>query len=238
MSVVPINVGRPRSVRLVEDLLGKDSALVGIVTQRDAETVEPTFEELYTHGTLARVVKVVRLGPSNYSVLLNGVARFRVAQPHGLEPYMRADVTRVAETATGGEELRRLGQRLCDMTRELIRVVPNLPKETSSILDNVQEPGALADLVISNFPEDLAGIPVRQQILEALDVTARVELVLGMVERQVELLTVKGRISNLVQEEMSRSQRDYVLRQQMRTIREELGEAGEDDELEQLRERI
>jgi len=238
MSVVPINVGRPRSVRLVEDLLGKDSALVGIVTQRDAETVEPTFEELYTHGTLARVVKVVRLGPSNYSVLLNGVARFRVAEPRGLEPYMRADVIRVAETAARGEELRRLGQRLREKTRELMRVVPNLPKETSSILDNVQEPGALADLVISNFPEDLAGIPVRQQILEALDVTARVELVLGMVERQVELLTVKGRISNLVQEEMSRSQRDYVLRQQMRTIREELGEAGEDDELEQLRERI
>src|ERR1700748_2518063 len=68
MSVVPINVGRPRSVRLVEDLVGNESALVGVLTQRSAETVEPTFEDLYEVGTLARVVKVIRLGPSNYSV--------------------------------------------------------------------------------------------------------------------------------------------------------------------------
>src|SRR5580692_3442356 len=71
MSVVPINVGRPRSVRLVEDLVGNESALVGVLTQRNADTVEPTFEDLYSIGTLARVVKVIRLGPSNYSVVLN-----------------------------------------------------------------------------------------------------------------------------------------------------------------------
>src|SRR6187399_3592553 len=76
MSVVPINVGRPRSVRLVEELLGQESALVGVLTQKNAETVEPTFEDLYTVGTLARVVKVIRLGPSNYSVVLNGLGRF------------------------------------------------------------------------------------------------------------------------------------------------------------------
>ena len=116
--------------------------------------------------------------------------------------------------------------------------MPNLPKETASILDNVREPGALADLIASNFPEEHASIAVRQQILEAFDVETRVELVLGMVERQLEVLKVKSQISNIVQEEMSRSQRDYVLRQQMRSIREELGEAADDDEIEQLRERI
>src|SRR5947199_10422718 len=73
MSVVPINVGRPRSVRLVEELAGEDSALVGVLTQRNADTVEPAFEDLYAVGTLARVVKVIRLGPSNYSVVLNGL---------------------------------------------------------------------------------------------------------------------------------------------------------------------
>ena len=78
MSVVPINVGRPRSVRLVEELLGQESALVGVLTQRNAETVEPTFEDLYSVGTLARVVKVIRLGPANYSVVLNGLGRFRL----------------------------------------------------------------------------------------------------------------------------------------------------------------
>jgi ATP-dependent Lon protease len=237
MSVVPINVGRPRSVRLVEELVGTESALLGVVTQKNPETVEPTFADLYDVGTLARVVKVIRLGPSNYSVVLNGLGRFRLLEPQGLEPYMRADVQRVAEPE-GGVELGELGQRLRESTRQVLSLMPNLPKETSSILDNVREPGALADLIASNFPEEQAGIPARQRILEAFDVKTRVELVLGMVERQLEVLRVKDEISNLVQNEMSRSQREYVLRQQMRTIREELGEAAEDDEIEQLRERI
>jgi ATP-dependent Lon protease len=238
MSVVPINVGRPRSVRLVEDLTGRESALVGVLTQKSAETVEPTFQDLYSVGTLARVVKVLRLGPSNYSVVLNGLGRFRVVEPRGLEPYMRADVERIAEASRPGRELDELGQRLRERTREVLALMPNLPKETSSILDNVREPGALADLIASNFPEEQASIATRQRILEALDVQERVELVLAMVERQLDVLKVKDQISSIVQEEMSRSQREYVLRQQLRSIREELGEASEDDEIEQLRERI
>ncbi len=238
MSVVPINVGRPRSVRLVEELSGRDSALVGVITQKNAETVEPTFEDLYSVGTIARVVKVIRLGPSNYSVVLNGVGRFNLAEPLGLEPYMRAGIERVAEPGEPDEELRKLGQKLRERTRQVLGLMPNLPKETAGILDNVREPGALADLIASNFPEEQASIATRQQVLEAFDVKKRVELVLAMVERQLEVLRVKGEISTMVQDEMSRSQRDYALRQQMRSIREELGEAAEDDEIEKLRERV
>src|ERR1700761_6965698 len=89
MSVVPINVGRQRSVRLVEDLLGRERALVGVISQRSPDVDEPTFKELYSVGTVARVVKVIRLGPSNYSVVLNGLGRFRVKGIASLEPYMR-----------------------------------------------------------------------------------------------------------------------------------------------------
>src|SRR5260370_28345533 len=89
-SVVPINVGRARSVRLVEDLLGHERATVGIVSQRDAEVDEPSFADLFEVGTLARVVKVIRLGPQNYSVVLHGLARLRVRQIGSLEPYMNA----------------------------------------------------------------------------------------------------------------------------------------------------
>src|SRR6478735_4618419 len=106
MSVVPINVGRPRSVRLVEDLAGSESALVGVLTQRNADTVEPGFEDLYSIGTLARVVKVIRLGPSNYSVVLNGLGRFKLVQPQGVEPYMSAQIERVVEPLEVGADLR------------------------------------------------------------------------------------------------------------------------------------
>jgi ATP-dependent Lon protease len=238
MSVVPINVGRPRSVRLVEELVGKDSALVGVLTQKSAETVEPTFDDLYSVGTLARVVKVIRLGPANYSVVLNGLGRFRVKKTLGLEPHMRAEIERMPEPALASPALSELGKRLREATRRVLGLMPNLPKETAGILDNVREPGALADLIASNFPEEHASIAMRQEILEAVDLEKRLGIVLGMVERQLEVLRVKDEITTMVAEEMSRSQRDYVLRQQLKSIREELGEAGDDDEIEQLRERI
>ena len=89
-SVVPINVGRARSVRLVEDLLGQERAIVGIVSQRDSSIDEPTFDDLFEVGTVARVVKVIRLGPSNYSVVLHGLSRLRLVGRSGIEPYMPA----------------------------------------------------------------------------------------------------------------------------------------------------
>jgi ATP-dependent Lon protease len=225
-------------VRLVEDLVGRQNAVVGVVAQRSADTVEPTFEDLYEIGTLARVVKVIRLGRANYSVVLSGLGRFRISGPVSLEPYMRARGLELAEEGTDDPGLERAAHRLRESTRQVLALLPNLPKETPGILDNEQSPGALADLIASNLPEEHATIGVRQQILEAVHVRRRVELVLDAVERQLQVLKVKDEISHMVQEEMSRSQRDYVLRQQIRTIREELGESGDDDEIEQLRERV
>ncbi|MDX2052071.1 MAG: endopeptidase La [Polyangiaceae bacterium] len=237
LSVVPINVGRPRSVLLVEQLNGEEGVMVGVLTQRNSEVKEPTFDDLYEVGTLARVVKVVRLGADNYSVVLNGVGRFRVLREQGLEPYMQADVERIVEppVARGVAEK---AEQLRNATRGILALLPDLPKETSSILDNVKEPGALADLIASNFPEDQANISTRQKVLEAADIGERLDLVLHMVERQLEILRAKDQLALSVTEEMGRSQRDYVLRQQIKTIREELGEGAEDDEVEQLRDRV
>src|SRR5262245_54264190 len=124
MSVVPINVGRPRSVRLVEDLLGRDRALVGIVSQKSPELDEPTFKDLYEVGTLARVVKVIRLGQSNYSVVLNGLGRFRVLRPAGLEPYMRAEIERLRPPRVASEELEALAKDLRSRMRQVLTLLP------------------------------------------------------------------------------------------------------------------
>lgn len=238
MSVVPINVGRPRSVRLVEEFSEEEQTVVGVVAQRDPDVVEPTFDDLYEVGTLASVVKVIRLGQSNYSVVLNGLSRFRVLRPFGFEPYMRAEVERLRRPAGGGEELEALGRELRSRMRQVLSLLPDLPKETASILDNVTEPGALADLIASNFPEEHAKLFERQQVLEALDPVARVKLVKQIVERQLRVLRVKDEIADQIRDEMGRSQREYVLRQQMRTILEELGEAGEEDEADELQEKL
>lgn len=238
MSVVPINVARPRSVRLVEELAGRERALVGVVSQRTADTVEPTFDDVHTIGTLARVVKVIRLGQANYSVVLNGLTRFRIESGLGLEPYMKADVRRIKEVRADDPEVRQLAAELKDSMRRVLELMPDLPKETAAILDNVHEPGALADLIASNFSEDQAGIEERQQILEALDSKARVRRVLSIVKRQLAVLKKKDAIAEEIRDEIATSQREYVLREQMRTILEELGEAGEQDEVDELRTRI
>src|SRR5262252_534755 len=138
-SVVPINVGRLRSVRLVEDLVGQERAVVGIVSQRDADVDEPRFEDLYEIGTVARVVKVIRLGPNNYSVVLHGLARLKIQSIVGLEPYMRARVRRVPEDLERDVELDALGTALRESMREVLQMMPSLPKETGGVLDNVRE---------------------------------------------------------------------------------------------------
>ncbi len=236
-SVVPINVGRSRSVRLVEDLLGQDRPVVGIVSQRDADIDEPGFGDLFEVGTVARVVKVIRLGPSNYSVVLHGLSRLKMVQPSGLEPYMRAKVKRIHEDIERDAELDALGTSLRESMREVLTLMPSLPRETSGILDNVRESGALADLVASNLTLEQASVADKQKILETFDPKARVRAVAAIVHRQLELLRVRKEVSTMVADE-GKSQRESVLRQQMRTIKEELGEGGEDDEIEELRERL
>jgi ATP-dependent Lon protease len=236
-SVVPINVGRPRSVRLVEELAGQERAVVGIVSQRDAEIDEPRFEDLYQVGTVARVVKVLRLGPGNYSVVLHGLARFQVVQQASSEPYMRAKIRRVPEDLDRDAELDSLGASLREGMRHVLGLMPNLPRETAGILDNVRESGALADLIASNLAPEQASVSDKQKVLETFAPKARVGGVLAIVNRQLELLRVKKEVSSMMADE-GKAQREQILRQQMRTIKEELGEVGEEDDLDDLRERL
>jgi len=236
-SVVPINVGRARSVRLVEDLAGQERAVVGIVSQRDSEVDEPSFDDLFTVGTVARVVKVIRIGPLNYSVVLHGLARMRLQGQVTIEPYMRARIKRVPEDLERDVELDALGAALRESMREVLTLMPNLPKETGGILDNVRESGALADLIASNLTQEQATVADKQRILETFEAKARVRGVAAIITKQLEMLRVRREISTMVADE-GRSQRELILRQQMKSIKEELGEGGDDDEIEELRERL
>jgi ATP-dependent Lon protease len=236
--VVPINVGRPRSVRLIEDLFGRERPYLAIAAQRKSDIEEPAFKDLYEVGVIAKVVKVIRLSAGSYSVVLQGASRMRILEPMGLEPYMRARVQRLHDRLDRDVELDALGTTLRETTREVLELDSRVPRETAGILDNVREPGALADLIASNFPTEVATIDDKQQVLGTFDVKTRVKFVLQMVTRQLEMLKVKKEISSMVQEEMGKSQREFLLRQQLKAIREELGEGGEEDELEELRDRL
>ncbi len=235
-SVVPINVGRPKSVALIEEAVEGEQPTIGIVSQRKAETEDPGWAELFSVGTAARILKVIKLGHNNYSVVLQGVARFRLSTPVSDDPYLVSRIERIEERPARDVEVDALAQNLKETARKVIQLMPNLPREASAILDNIDEPGPLADLVASNLT---VSTDEKQTVLEAVDLKDRLRLCLHLLTRQLEVLKVKKEISSMVQEEMGRSQREYFLRQQLKAIKDELGDGDDDeDDIEDLRERL
>jgi ATP-dependent Lon protease len=235
-AVVPVNVGRPRSVRLIEEAFGLDRPTIGVVAQRKPEDEDPGFDDLFQIGTLARVLKVIRLSSGQYSVVLQGIARMRMLSAVAREPCLRARVERLQDQTHRDEEIEALTASLREASRVLMRTLPQPPREVSVVLENVQDPGALSDLIASHLP---IAADRKQMILETLDLRERLRAVLDQVKRQSEIHRVKKEVADMVQQEMSKSQRELLLRQQLRAIRRELGESGnEDDELEELRERL
>jgi ATP-dependent Lon protease len=235
-SVVPINVGRRRSIQIINEITHKDEQVIGVLSQRAADVEEPGFADLYRIGTVARLLKVIKLGDDNFSVVLQGIDRFEIVEELGDEPYLRARVRRIPDRPSDNLEVDALANNLKETGRQLMSLLPNMPKEAVGVLDHVTEPGVLADLVASNLTADVAE---KQLVVEALDIPHRIRTCLRLLTKQLEMMKVKKEISSAVQEEMGRSQREYFLRQQLKAIKEELGE-GEDveDEIEELKSRI
>jgi ATP-dependent Lon protease len=235
-SVVPINVGRPRSVRLVDDIVGEEKAVLGIVTQKRPDIDDPRFDELNTIGTLARVVRVIRLGSDNYSVVVHGIGRMRLVEPISLEPYARARYERIPDDLERTPELDTKANDLRTLVRKLLPLVPNLPKELAQVVDNVREPGTLADLITANLAIDQLTLDEKQAILETLDPLKRIERVTVAVHKHLDILSAKHKVSAFIAEE-GRREREELLRQQMQQIKSELGEEDE-EEIDELRERV
>jgi len=235
-SIIPIDVGRKKSVRLVEEAISKERPVIGIVTQRDARTEEPGPGDLYSVGCAARILKVIKLAKDNFSVILQGVSRIRVLEGAGVEPFMTARVQPLPDHPTGEVELDALVLNLKDVAKRVIKLMPELPKEASALVDSVTEPGQLADLITSNLDVQ---VDEKQDVLETFDLKTRVRKVLQFLSRQHEVLKVREKINSQVQEEMGRNQREYVLRQQLKAIKEELGEIDESGgDLDDFREKI
>jgi ATP-dependent Lon protease len=220
-SIIPIDVGRKKSVKLVEEAISKERPVIGIVTQRDARTEDPGPNDLYMVGCAARILKVIKLAKDNFSVILQGVSRIRLLEVGGQDPFMTARVQPLPDLPTTDVELDALVMNLKDVAKRVIKLMPELPKEASALVDSVTEPGQLADLITSNLDVQ---VDEKQDVLETFDLKTRTRKVLQFLSRQLEVLKVRERINTQVQEEMGRNQREYVLRQQLKAIKEELGE--------------
>ncbi len=235
-SIIPIDVGRRKSVRLIEEAISKERPVIGILTQKDARTEDPGEGDMFKVGCAARILKVIKLAKDNFSVILQGVARIKVGEYLQNDPFITAKVSASPDPTTADVELDALVMNLKDIAKRVIKLMPELPKEAGALVDSVTEPGQLADLITSNLELQ---VEEKQDILETLDIKTRMRKVLQFLSRQLEVLKVREKINTQVQEEMGRNQREYVLRQQLKAIKEELGELDEGGgDLEEFKEKI
>jgi ATP-dependent Lon protease len=235
-AVAPFDVGREKSVALVEDVHNLPSPVIAIFAQRDPSTDDPAGDDLYPVGCAARVLKALKHSSGNYSLILQGLTRIRLENVTQTAPYMKARIVRVEGPPIEDVEAEALAMSLRDVAKQVIQLMPELPREAGSLIDSIQAPGALADLVAANLD---APVEEKAQLIETLDVKDRIRKVLRLLTRQLEILKMRERINSQIKEEMGKNQREYVLRQQLKAIKEELGEDdGDQGDLDGLEERI
>jgi len=234
--VLPLAVGRQKTIALIKDAV-RDEQVIGVVTQRRAEEEDPGAADLYTVGTVARVVKLLKMGEDNYSLVVQGLARFRVLELVQESPYLKARVDAIEDKTPADEvEVEALAINLKKLAREVIELMPELPAAATELVESITHPGHLADLIAANVD---VPIEEKQQVLETVDLKARMKLVLELLNRKREILKLSNKIDSAVKGEMSKTQREYYLRQQLKAIKEELGELGEEEEeLDELAERL
>ncbi len=235
-AVAPFDVGREKSVALVEDVDNLPSPVIAIFAQRDPSTDDPGADDLHTVGCAARVLKALKHSSGNYSLILQGLTRIRLEDVTQNNPYLKAKVKRLDEAGLEDDEAEALSMSLRDIAKQVIQLMPELPREAGSLIDSIQAPGALADLVAANLD---APVEEKAQLLETVEVKERIRKVLRLLTRQLEILKMRERINSQIKEEMGKNQREYVLRQQLKAIKEELGEDdGDQGDLDGLEDRI
>ncbi|HSQ62085.1 MAG TPA: LON peptidase substrate-binding domain-containing protein, partial [Polyangiaceae bacterium] len=235
-AVAPFDVGREKSVALVEDVDNLTSPIIAIFAQKDPSTDDPGQDDLHQVGCAARVLKALKHSSGNYSLILQGLTRIRLEDVTQSAPYVKAKIKRLDEPAVEDDEAEALSMSLRDIAKQVIQLMPELPREAGSLIDSIQAPGALADLVAANLD---APVDEKAALLETVDVKDRIRKVLRLLTRQLEILKMRDRINSQIKEEMGKNQREYVLRQQLKAIKEELGEdEGDQGDLDGLEDRI
>src|SRR3954466_1219224 len=234
--VLPLAVGRQKTIALIKDAV-RDDQVIGVVTQRKAEEEDPGAADLHSMGTVARIVKLLKMGEDNYSLVVQGLARFRVVELVQEHPYLKARIEAIEDKGPSDHvEIEALGINLKKLAREVIEMMPELPAAATELVESITQPGHLADLIAANVD---VPIEEKQQVLETVDLKERMKLVLELLNRKREILKLSNKIDSAVKGEMSKTQREYYLRQQLKAIKEELGELGEEEEeLDELQERI
>jgi ATP-dependent Lon protease len=233
--VLPLFVGRPRSVAALESAM-KEDRRIALVTQRSVEIDDPTTDDLYTVGTLGEVVQMLQLPDGTIRVMIEGAGRVRITNFLQTDPFMLADVDPIMEAPEPGIETEALARSVLGQFERLINLGRNLPAEALETARRLSDAGRLADLVAyySQIP-----VETKQAVLEAANHRERLEVLATVLNREIEILEVERKISSRVKRDLEESQKEFYLREKMKAIQQELGERDERaTELDELKQRI
>ena len=237
-SFMPLAVARESSVRLIDDAIA-NGKLIAVFTQRDASVEEPGQADLYTVGTATHIHKMFKLPDGSLRLIVQGLTRLTLDEVVATHPYLRARVHAAAEDSNEGDrlEIDALARNIKTNFQQVVSLSPLLSDDLQTLATNIAEAGRLADFIASSL--STISTAVKQEVLETLDIRARMDNLNRILIKELEVLELGSKIQSQVQSEVGKNQREYFLREQMKAIQKELGE-GDDQtkEIEELAEKI
>jgi len=231
--IIPITIGRDRSIKLIKDTY-KGNRTIGVLAQKDPNIESPEKEDLNSIGTVAHILKMLRMPDGNITAIIQGRKRFEIEEFVQTEPYFRAKVNRLNEKRpeNNDKEFGALVDSVKDLALQIIQESPNIPTEATMAIKNIESPSFVINFVASNMNISLIE---KQVLLEEVDLKIRANNALGFLTKELQMLEMKNEIQSKVRTDLDKQQREYFLHQQMKAIQEELGGTGSEQEIEEMR---
>jgi len=230
--VLPITVGRDKSIKAVNDAY-KGDKLIGVVAQKDSNIEDPTVNDLEAIGTVAKIVKQIKMPDGGITVIIQGKTRFAIDQITAEEPSFKATFTVLEDDEISTEpDFAAYVANIKDLATEIIQLSPNIPSEAAVILKNIESPSFLIHFVSSNLNTD---IKEKQRLLTMNNIRERADLLMQMLQKELQFAELKNKVTNKTRAELDKQQREYFLQQQLKSIKEELGGDVNDREIAEMK---
>ena len=218
--VIPITVGRDKSIKAVNDAYKADK-LIGVIAQKDSNVEEPQISDLEEIGTIAKIVKLIKMPDGGTTIIIQGRKRFKIEEVISDDPYFKAKIKTLTEdTLKGDKDFEAMVGSIKDLAGQIMSLSPNLPSEAAIILKNIENPSFLIHFVSSNLNSD---IKEKQRLLVINDIKSRAELLMNLMQTELQYAELKNKVTNKTRNELDKQQREYFLQQQLKAIKEELG---------------
>jgi ATP-dependent Lon protease len=230
--VIPITVGRDKSIKAVNDAYKADK-LIGVIAQKDPNLEDPIFADLVEIGTIAKIVKLIKMPDGGTTIIIQGKKRFKVLDLVSDDPYFKAKVSLMPDDEVPtDQDFAATISSIKDLATQIITLSPNMPTEASIILKNIENPSFLINFVSSNMNSELSE---KQELLEIDDVQKRAEKLINLLHKDLQFVELKNKVTSKTKTEIDKQQREYFLQQQLKSIKEELGGDSNDREIAEMR---